>query len=613
MPDRATLARAAAPVALGAIVRVWAWFRWTAWAGSGALVLDPAFHWGWAKELVAGVSTGDAWMVAPGPAFLFAAGQWAFGEKLTAAVGIALALDLAVVEVIRRLGARFSPTIGLTAGLAAAVAPAFVFHAVTLLGVAPAMLTLGAALLLAIGAADDAGWRGAARLGAAGALLVVGAWFRPNLLLLPPVLILAGGWAADAPWPTVRGLVRAAVAVSLGFVVGLAPTAVRNHAVSGAWVPISANAGANLAMAQTEGLRGNFPPPLPVPGNLKAMNAYFLDTAGQALGERATVVASDQWWRAEANRRMAADPTGVLLRGVGRFARALSAIEVDDHYDYLGHQSDGTLPWGIDLGHVLPALAIVGFARGGSRRERVVLAVTCVAVAASLAPFLVVERYRIAMDAARYPLAAAGAWALIAELRARRWGWPAVAVSVVVASHLDPFRGVFVVPDVLAGLPGTVARSVHQGTRAADEATNLAAAFERDNARLAAAPFHARAVALDPSRWGDAVGLATSRIAAGDVDGALRDLTAWVDAHPDVEPALLSACGLALQVDRPALDLCGRAVRQFPENAEARYQWGMALWQAGRLDEADAALAAEVRGPYGQRAAAALRGLRRER
>jgi hypothetical protein len=131
--------------------------------------------------------------------------------------------------------------IGVTAGFVAAVSPQLGYVSALVLPDALSALPLLAALLILARAHPDGNapwWTSAA----AGALVGVDIWLRPNLALLPPFLSLA---LLLVSRQRARGLVHA-VALSLAAVAVVIPITIRNYVVFGAFVPVSINGGMTL-------------------------------------------------------------------------------------------------------------------------------------------------------------------------------------------------------------------------------------------------------------------------------------------------------------------------------------------------------------------------------
>jgi hypothetical protein len=97
-------------------------------------------------------------------------------------------------------------------------------------------------LLLVIDRRGESPGRALVRAGAAGALIGVATWLRPNLLLFAPLLALFVAALSDR-WRA--GLARAAVVIA-GMVVVVAPITLRNWVVYHELVPVSINGGITL-------------------------------------------------------------------------------------------------------------------------------------------------------------------------------------------------------------------------------------------------------------------------------------------------------------------------------------------------------------------------------
>ena len=516
------LERVSAPVVLltAALARAALWMEWLAWPGSRVAVLDAAWNLALGERIAGGDwAAGHAtWMVAPGLAYLDALAVGVGGPGTRAPTLLLLAFDLLFAELCRRLGARLGgPAVGLVAGLTAALSAPLAFSALTLVGSGPPGALLGLAMLAALGDHPRRGLRCGLALGAS-------CLFRPNHLLLLPIFALVSALRPDAA-PGARWAWRSALAVALGLGLALCPSLLRNRAVGGEWVPISANAGANLYMAHAPGSFSVQSTPPPVANNLTAMTRYFLDTASQGAGRALRPGEADSWWMARALDRLGEDPRGAAKRTLARLYVALGTVAPQDHYAWQSHRRSmpvlGALP---DPGWLAPGLGLIGAAlgwRAGRRREVLLLAGVVLSIAASLAPFGVVERYRVPGWVALYPLAALG---LVEAARQWRAGllW---ALGLSLALSWDPFKDRMLLPDMLA-FGSTVPWSALDAPREAPEASNVAAAFLRAGQPDQAAPFLRQALQIDPDRVEDRVALSSVLLAEGHRDEAREQASA---------------------------------------------------------------------------------------
>lgn len=576
------------PIVAAATVRVAAWWEWRAWPGSAVAILDPAWHEAWGHRILTESWLGGTttWQVAPGAAYLFAAGELLFGAGTGVAAAVQLALGVLAVAALYALGRRAGGrSVGVITAYVAAFSSPFVFHDLAQLGASPAIAAFAAAIALVL-ASDSP--RRVMQLVLAGLLLGAACWFRPNLLLVSPILALAA-----LPWPPSRKGAGLAGLVLLGTALAFVPSFARNLAVGGEPVLLSANGGVNLAMAQRPGLTTNMLGAASA-RNLGQLTEDSLAEASRALGHPAKPGEADRWWQQQARAAIAADPAGFVSRTIRRFALALSTIDVQDHYTFHAWRRDR--PWLgalLDPTFLVPGLALVGAGarvrRPEDQRTTVILLALWLGGAASLAPFVVVERYRIPLAAVSLVLAVCG---LVEILRQRRLEWAVLAVVLSLIASLDPFGGRWVLPDTLAGLIGPLATSASaaSGTREADEASNIGAAFLKLDRPEGAIPFYRRALQLDPDRAGDAHALGAALLRQGDVAGSVGVLAAAAKRHPENVDLALGLCTALMQAPKQRMNaagVCQHAQDLAPDRWDVNYQTAMARWQAGDLFRAE--------------------------
>jgi hypothetical protein len=131
--------------------------------------------------------------------------------------------------------------VGIGGGLLAALSPHLAFSSNFVLPDALSALPLLAALvvLARVHPGPRGGWWTSAL---AGALVGVGVWLRPNVMLLAPFLAVVIVLIARERR---RALGHAAALLAAAFAL-IAPITLRNHAVFGEWVPVSINGGLTL-------------------------------------------------------------------------------------------------------------------------------------------------------------------------------------------------------------------------------------------------------------------------------------------------------------------------------------------------------------------------------
>ena len=132
-------------------------------------------------------------------------------------------------------------SIGVTAGVLAALSPQLGYVSALVLPDALSALPLLLALVL-LGLAHPDGKAGWWTSAGAGLLVGAGVWLRPNVVLLPPFLSLV---ILLVSRDRRRGLGHA-VALSLAAFLVVIPITIRNYVVFGAFVPVSTNGGLTL-------------------------------------------------------------------------------------------------------------------------------------------------------------------------------------------------------------------------------------------------------------------------------------------------------------------------------------------------------------------------------
>lgn len=562
-------------LAAAVVVRVAAWWVWSRWPGGDTAIVDAAWHDELARAWLAGTASPKPWTVAPGVAVLLAVGHVVGLGQPIAQAGLQAAWGVGAVMAVWALGRRLGGpengvVTGAAAGWLAALCGPVVFQDLSLLGVSPAIAALAGAMLLAL----RPGWRAALL---AGVLLGLGAWLRPNFLLMAPVLGLVAG--------------RRLPLVALGVALALAPATIRNKVVGEEWVLLSANGGYNLAYAHPPGLTSNLPHYVDRPLNLGEIGDVSWQMASEGLGHPATVVEADRWWRGEALRRIGEDRVGFFRRTLQRAALVVSALDVQDHRAWHAHRRDrfGWLP---DPSLLLPGLAAWGLWVGRKRRDVQLTALLLVAGVASLALFLVVDRYRLPLYALLLPLAGLG----LADLR--RAAIP-VVVGVGLLASVEPFRGELLLPPLLAeplGLRSTL--DAEGRVREVDELASVAVAFAREGRPSDALRYYTEALELDPGHPRLTMQAASAALAAGQPMRAATWLGEARRLHPKDAELAFVACGVLLRVPeqaRVARSTCEAARTLAPTNAAAWWQAGLARWQLGLRDQAEEAMGQAMR------------------
>jgi tetratricopeptide (TPR) repeat protein len=358
--------------------------------------------------------------------------------------------------------------------------------------------------------------------------------------LAQPSFLLAGGLAAAAAlasptrwgWPDRR----AALLLLAGLAVLPAVTGIRNVAVSGEPVLISANGGINFFIGNNPDADGTFHLP-PESGLLNRPEGLFTsarDIAERAGGGALSVAQVDRHWFQRGADFWIGEPGRALGLTARKALLALNDYEIPNHYDYdyfrdraIALRFLPTLGWLLPLGGVGLALAW-----GRGRREWGGL---FVALLLSVVFFFVTARYRLPLAVLLWPTAGLAVERMIAWRRR-----PTRLVAVLGAAAL--YAGLAFVPLVQEALAHSHMANVEGATL----------------------------------------------LQQGDLSGAEQAFQKALDANPN-NPEALNNLGRALALQGKTLEATNRyrhALAVDPGQAETYFNLEDLYRKAGRLDEA---------------------------
>ncbi|MCA9753304.1 MAG: tetratricopeptide repeat protein, partial [Gemmatimonadetes bacterium] len=350
----------------------------------------------------------------------------------------------------------------------------------------------------------------------------------------------------------------------------VAPIAIRNHQVSGEWIPLSWQGGINLYLGNHPGADGVS---ATLPGFTSWRNEDVEALLTRELGHRPGPREQDRHFRALALEYLRDSP-GDFARGLLRkTALFFQSYEIRNNRDlYWLRDRTGWLrgPWP-DWGWIVP-LALVGLVVGGRARPwRPLLPTLAYAAALAASPilFFVCARYRIPAWPAFLVLAGAGGAAIVEPgvRLPRRLAALAAVIALAVVARLDPFgvRDPDVAP-VHFQYANVLARVGEDGEAEREYREALALTPGYPEAR-----YHLGALLLRQGRVGEAF---------PELDAAVRAMPSSFRARRSLAEAWETAGrpDQAIPLRREIVALTGGAL-------EDRFQLATALGLAGRYEE----------------------------
>jgi len=425
--------------------------------------IDAAYHLFWAR----GLAFGD-WRVPSGyedplirvrpffrppgyPYFLAAALVAGGGDLLIPRIAQGF-LGLLAAFIAYRLGRKWwSPAAGVVWCAFLCCYPVLIFFEMELLGVSLTVLLTLIWLGLFARLRTRAGFVSGLAAGLWSGLFLL---FRPNLV---PVLAAASVWAwlVQASFPR-RRRAETLAGIVLGAAVAVVPSALRNRAVSGEAVPISANAGMSLAIGNNEVTDGTdhylpgygwFGSPFDYPAAVEKL--------GRILGREPGYSEASRWWTLQAVTFVRENPGAFLDLTLRKAALFWGPAEVTNNRDLETALASSRVLSSVPLSFsVLLALALTGVVfsrrrlRGSgieARRRRQLAALLALFVLVyffSVLPAAAAARYRVPVLPVLGFFAAAGLEELTLALKERKWravaGYAALGAGFYALAFLSP-------------------------------------------------------------------------------------------------------------------------------------------------------------------------------
>jgi tetratricopeptide (TPR) repeat protein len=521
----------------------------------------------------------------------------------------------------RRIG---GPIAGLAAAAGLATSWTMIFFEGELLDATLLTALALAALLVVLRTADrPSPWRAIAAGGLLGALGAV----RPNALAFAPV---AAAWLFRVVGRRAsrRQAAKVALALGAGTVLAIAPVTLRNYAVSGDWVLVSANGGVNLWIGNnsaSDGVRAGVPEVARLTGQSGwTCFDYPLLIRGlsREVGRPLGYAEASRIWASRARGWIADHPARFARLTLTRIALFFGPREVGDRDVDLSREASPTLRRLPGRFPVVLAVALVGLAglvadfraaRSGPDGEEeirkrlaagLLLASCAFAYAATFFVFFFNARYRVPVLAIAFVLGGVGVAHLVERARSR--SWRAFSGTAIAACGLAAILSIDIVsyPRALdewhyqrgnafrdAGRSDEAMGEYSEALRANPRSLlprNDLALMLRDRGRLAEAVAEwNQALAIDPGAVEPRFNRAQLLAADGRLDDAIPEYRRVIDEQPGYANAHLSLGTALLRTGREgeAFEQYAEAVRLAPDDPLTAFVLGRSLLASGRRDE----------------------------
>lgn len=480
-----------------------------------ALTGDPALYHRQALDILAGKLVPDHAYFHSSPLypFVLAALMRVFAGSLAAVRLVQAVVGTGSVLLIAMLA---RATLGRRAAIAAAYLAAlyvpFIFFESEILEITLVIALVTAMLLVLARRKASASLISAC---AAGVLLGLASLGKPNLLLFAPVgsLLLFGG--GDGPRAR-RAAPAAAFFLAAGFTI--LPATIHNYRASGDLIPVSSNGGINLFIGNHPGAPGVFQVPPEMRLDLLASST---DAAERALGRTLSAGEVSDYWAGRAFAYMRSRPGPWLALMARKAALFWNHYEIPNHYHfYFVRELAPVLRIPFSTFGVIAPLGLLGLGLAVIRRKphASLLIAYGATFMASVVPFFITARYRLAI----VPVLLVGAGFALTEL----WGrvlarrWRSVAAAALVLAALAFIVNVHMIEFGFAQMHNTVG----------------AILGSRGDYDGAAAEF-SKAIEEDPANVSAHYNLGVALVETGRLEEAVREFERAVQLHPGYQEA----------------------------------------------------------------------------
>ena len=398
------------------------------------LQLDHAYYDEWAQRIAGGDWTGGKGPFWVDPLYAyFLAGLYAvFGRSLVLVRVVQAFFGVATCYLAALLGRRISGSAAvgtLTALLIGLFIPA-VYYDGTLEKTSLCLVLVTGALVLYFGSSLRS-------LLLSGVALGLAVLSRGNLLLM--VVLGAAALASHRAVPSsLRGRAVRAGAFLAGALAMIGLATIRNMAVSGEFIPTTANFGQNLYVGQVcASGDGSYSCPFLRP-DPQFEEGDFRTEAERRVQHPLTAAETSAYWGREAMKAMSAEPSAVFQRAGRNLRLFFHEYENSDNHS-VDVQAENSpvlrlaLLW---MGQLFPLSILGAFVSWRKGRPYRLLAWIVVVYCASMLPFMVFARYRATVLPCLAVLAAMGLLWLKDAIRERAWQSLAFATVLMTSAGL---------------------------------------------------------------------------------------------------------------------------------------------------------------------------------
>lgn len=301
---------------------------------AGVLVTDELVYHQWASDLAAGtVQSTSVYGFSPLPAYVIATLYKLFGPDPVYTRLLNVLLGVATCFVIYRVGFHLGDRrIGLIAGFLAAFCEPFILYSVVPLKSALAVFLFSLTLLCVVRLLKTSSGRSALLTGLAAGLLAA---TRENTLALLPLMLGLTLYASWRVGGSMRQPIRIAASLLAGYLLVLAPFALRNYLVAGELALTTHQAGFNLYIGNNPANPTPYFQPAPFASALPSeAETHYRIEASRRTGRMLSYQEAERFWIGTVVAYAREHPSDFLAK-IGQRALALfNRFEAGDHYDW---------------------------------------------------------------------------------------------------------------------------------------------------------------------------------------------------------------------------------------------------------------------------------------